>query len=125
MIADDEIDMVGFDQLLGLLHADFGFLRVVLVDDLNRQAAELAAEMVEAKLEGVAHVVADERRSGPLNVLTKPILTVFCWAKAGLTPAGSAANASAAAASTNPVLIIRVSFFLAALIRCGGVSGDC
>ncbi len=58
-VADDEIDLVGFDQLLGLLHPDVGLLRVVLVDDLDRQAADLAAEMVETELEGVAHIVAD------------------------------------------------------------------
>ena len=32
---------------------------VVLVDDLDRQAADLAAEMIERELERVAHVVAD------------------------------------------------------------------
>ena len=51
--------MVGLDQLLGLLHADIGLLRVVLIDHLHRQAADLAAEMIERELEGVAHVVAD------------------------------------------------------------------
>ncbi len=53
--------MVGFDQLLGLLHADIRLLRVVFVDDLDRQAAELAAEVVETELERIAHVVADGR----------------------------------------------------------------
>ena len=38
-----------------------GLLLVVLVDDLDRHAADLAAEMVERELERVAHVVADDR----------------------------------------------------------------
>ena len=75
-VADDEVDVIGFDQFLRLLHADFGLLLVVLVNDLDRQPAELAAEMIEPKLERVFHVVAD-RGGGPLNVLMKPILTVF------------------------------------------------
>ena len=58
-VADDEVDLVGLDQLLGLLHADFGLDLVVLVDHLDRQAADLAAVMVEGELERVAHVVAD------------------------------------------------------------------
>src|SRR5206468_3882537 len=33
---------------------------VVLIDDLDREAAHLAAEMVEGKLDGIAHVVADD-----------------------------------------------------------------
>ena len=58
-IADDEIDLVRLDQLLGFLHADFRLDLVVLVDDFDRQPADLAAEMVEAELERIAHVVAD------------------------------------------------------------------
>ena len=61
-IADDEIDLVGFDQLLRLLHADFRLELVVLVNHLDRQPAELAAVMIEAELEGVFHVVADRGR---------------------------------------------------------------
>ena len=33
---------------------------------------------------------------GPLNVLTKPILTVFCWAMAGPATSASAAAATIA-----------------------------
>ena len=58
-VADDEIDLVGLDQLFGLLLADVGLLAVVLVDHLDRLAAHLAAQMVERELERVAHVVAD------------------------------------------------------------------
>src|SRR6185369_2528105 len=58
-IAGDEIDLVGLDQFFGLLLADIGLLAIVLVDHLDRLAAHLAAEMVERKLEGIAHVVAD------------------------------------------------------------------
>jgi len=39
-------------------------LRIVLVDDLDRQAADLAPEVIEAELECIAHVVAN-RRSRP------------------------------------------------------------
>src|SRR5262245_58254981 len=58
-VADDEIHFVGFDQLLGLLHSDLGLGLIVLVDHLDRQAAELTPMMVEPKLEGIAHVRAD------------------------------------------------------------------
>ena len=94
-IAGDEIDLVGFDQLAGLLHADFGFLLVVLVNDLDRQAAELAAVMVKPELEAL-RMSLPMAAVGPLNVLMKPILTVFCWAMAG--PATSASAAAAAIA---------------------------
>jgi hypothetical protein len=50
---------------LGLLHPDFRLDLVILVDDLDGEAAKLAAEMIEPKLEGIAHVVADRgRRAG-------------------------------------------------------------
>jgi len=58
-VANDEVDLVGFDQLLGLLHADLGFGLIVLVDHLDRQAADFKAVMVESQLEGIAHVRAD------------------------------------------------------------------
>ena len=51
--------MVGFDQFLGFLHADFRLELIVGVDDLDRQPAELAAMLVEPQLERVLHVVAD------------------------------------------------------------------
>ena len=60
-VADHEVDLVGLDQLLGLLHADFRLDLIVLVNHLDRHAADLAAEMVERELEGIAHVVADGR----------------------------------------------------------------
>ena len=53
--------MVGLDQLVGLLLADFRLEAVVLVDHLNRQPAHLAAYVVERELERVAHVIADGR----------------------------------------------------------------
>ena len=53
--------MVGFDQLVGLLLADLGLLRVVLVENLDRLSRHLAAEMLEAEIETVAHIVADRR----------------------------------------------------------------
>src|SRR5262249_6684855 len=38
------------------------FELVVLIDDLDRQATELAAEVIEPELEGIAHVIADRGR---------------------------------------------------------------
>ena len=58
-IAGDEIDLVGLDQLFGLLLADIRLLPVILVDHLDRLAAHLAAHMIQRQLERVAHVVAD------------------------------------------------------------------
>ena len=58
-VADQEVDVVGLDQLLGLLQSDVRLDLVVFVDDFDRQAAELAADMIEAELERVAHIVAD------------------------------------------------------------------
>ena len=58
-IAGDEIDLVGLDQLFGLLLADVRLLAVVLVDHFDRHAAHLAAHMIERELERIAHVVAD------------------------------------------------------------------
>ena len=43
--------MVGLDQFLRLLHADFRLELVVGIDDLDRQPAELAAVLIEPKLE--------------------------------------------------------------------------
>ena len=51
--------MVGLDQFLRLLHPDFRLELVVLIDDLDRQTAELAAVMIEPQLERILHVVAD------------------------------------------------------------------
>ena len=53
--------MVGFDQLIGLLLADLRLLRVVFVENLDRLSGHLAAEMLEAEVEPVAHVVANRR----------------------------------------------------------------
>src|SRR5207249_10795705 len=52
--------LVGFDELLGLLHAHFRLLLVVLVDHLDREAADLAPKVIERKLDGIAHIVADD-----------------------------------------------------------------
>src|SRR5262249_41708944 len=43
-----------------LLHAHFRLLLVVLVDHLDREAADLAVEVVERELNRVAHIVADD-----------------------------------------------------------------
>jgi hypothetical protein len=58
-VAGEKIDVVGFDELVGLLLADLGLLRVVLEQNLDRLSRHLAAEMLEAEIEAVAHVVAD------------------------------------------------------------------
>src|SRR5262249_52340949 len=58
-VAGDEVNLVGLDELLGLLDAYLGLLLIVLVNHLDRQAPHLAAQMVERKLDRVSHVVAD------------------------------------------------------------------
>ena len=50
-ITGDEIDFVGFDQLLGLLLADLRLEAVVFVDHLDRQAAHFAAHVIEREFE--------------------------------------------------------------------------
>lgn len=70
-VTGNEVDVIGFEQFLRLLHADFGLLLVVLVNDLNRQAAELATEMIEPELKRVFHVGAD-RAGGPAERTDKP-----------------------------------------------------
>jgi hypothetical protein len=40
-VAGEEVDPIGFDQLVRSLLADIGFLRVVLVDDLDRTPRHL------------------------------------------------------------------------------------
>src|SRR6185436_19569282 len=59
-VADDKIDLVGLHELLALLHAYFRPLLIVLVDNLDRQVAHLAAEVIEREFEGIAHIVADD-----------------------------------------------------------------
>jgi hypothetical protein len=54
--------MVGFDQLVGLLLADLRLLGVVLVDHFDRLSRHLPAELIEGKIEPIAHIVADGRR---------------------------------------------------------------
>jgi nucleoside-diphosphate-sugar epimerase len=61
-VADNEVHVVGFDQLFSLLPAHLRPLLIVLVDHLDRQGAHLAAEMIEREFEGVAHVAADHGR---------------------------------------------------------------
>ncbi len=57
--------MIGFDQLLRLLHTHFRLGLIVGVNHFDRQAAELAPMMVEPKLKRIFHVVADRsRRTG-------------------------------------------------------------
>ena len=93
-IADDEIDLVGFDQLLGLLLADVRLLPVVFVDHLDRETADLAAHMIERELERIAHVVADHRGRAAEGRDEADLDRLVCWAAAG--PAASARIAPAA-----------------------------
>ena len=74
-VAGDEIDPVGLDQLLGLLPADVRAQLVVLVDDLDRQPAHLAAEWSSANSNEL-RMSLPITAVGPLNVLTKPIFTL-------------------------------------------------
>jgi len=50
-VAGQEVDLVAFDQLFGLLLADLGLEAVIFVDHLHRNAAHLAAHVVERELE--------------------------------------------------------------------------
>ena len=59
-IAGNEIDLVGFDELLGLLFADFRLEAIILIDHFDRQAAHFAAHMIECELERITHVLADD-----------------------------------------------------------------
>ena len=43
---------------------------------------------------------------GPLKVLMKPILTVFCWAEAGCTKPGAARASAVAAATPNLIIVL-------------------
>ena len=112
--------MVGLDQLLGLLHADVRLLRVVFVDDLDRQAAELAAEVVETELERIAHVVADGRGRAAERA-DEADFDGFLLRRCVLNHARAAASASAVAAKT-PILIIACIPLIAAPVGRGGVS---
>ncbi len=60
MIAGQEIDLVAFQQFVGHLAPDIGLELVVGIDDLGRQAADLAAEHRQREVGGVLHVLADD-----------------------------------------------------------------
>ena len=57
--AGDEVDLVLLQHLLGDLHADVGLELVVAVEHLDRQAADLAAEVLDGELDRLLHVLAD------------------------------------------------------------------
>ena len=59
--ADHEVDLVALDELLGLADGHVGFQLVVLHDDAGRQAAELAARVLDAQIEAVAQLAAEHR----------------------------------------------------------------
>ena len=52
------------EHVVGDLHADVGLGLVVAVDHLDRQPADLAAEVLERELDRVLHVLADDRPAG-------------------------------------------------------------
>ena len=112
--------MVGFDQLLDLLNANFGFLLVVLVDDFNGQSAELASEVVEAKLEGVAHVVADEGAGTTERIDEADFDRLFLGRGLPHRERERDRDCSNKSCPGHPCIL-----FLAARIRCGSIPGDC
>ena len=57
--ADDEVDLVALDQRLDLGDGDVGLEFVVLHDDFDLAAAELAAEVFHRELEAVAQLLAE------------------------------------------------------------------
>ena len=75
--ADDEVDLVALDQRLDLAHRDVGLELVVLHDDLDVAAAELAAEVLDAELEAVAQL-PPSTAGGPDSVVITPILSLSC-----------------------------------------------
>ena len=60
--ADHEVDLVALEQRLDLGDGDVGLEFVVLHDDLDLAAAELAAEVFHRELEAVAQLLAEHRR---------------------------------------------------------------
>ena len=57
--AGQDLDAVGLQHLLGDLLALAGLERIVLDDELDRHAAELAALQVDGEFERVADVLAE------------------------------------------------------------------
>jgi hypothetical protein len=55
--ADDHVDLVAFDQLLGLLQPDLRIELVVLLDDLDLAAADGPADAVEEQVHAVEIVL--------------------------------------------------------------------
>src|SRR5271163_1075325 len=53
--------MVGLDQFVRFLFSHLGFLRIVLVNDLDRPAGHLPAQVLKAEIEPVAHIIPDRR----------------------------------------------------------------
>ena len=60
--ADDEVDLVAVDQRLGLADGDVGLEFVVLDEQLDLAAAELAAHVLDRELEAVAELLAEHGR---------------------------------------------------------------
>src|SRR5262249_25948470 len=58
--AADEVDLVLLEHLVGELLADIGLALVVAIDDLDVEAADLPAKVIERQLDGVLHVLADD-----------------------------------------------------------------
>src|SRR5207244_1786473 len=69
--ADDEVHAIALEEFLGDLQSDVGLELVVLLDHLGRQAAELAAGVLDAEQKAVEAVLTDhadrprERRDEP------------------------------------------------------------
>ena len=85
MLEDDagrEIDLVLLEELVGRLFGDVRVLLVVGHQDFSRQAAQLAAQVLDAEVEAVADIDA-EAGPGTGKVETKPTLTLSAaWAEA-------------------------------------------
>ncbi len=82
------------DQFLGLLLANIRLLPVVFVDHLDRNAAHLAAQMVERKFERVAHVVADDGSRAAEGRDEADLDRSLCCAIAGAAASSNAALAA-------------------------------
>ena len=59
----DNVDLILVQQLLGLLLANFRLNLIVFEQDLDRNSAHLAAEMIERDHDRIAHILADNARA--------------------------------------------------------------
>jgi len=77
--ADDEIDLVALEEPLDLGHRDVGLEFVVDHDHIRVEAAELAAESLDRKVEAVAHLTAEHRGSAePRRQIVLPTACCQC-----------------------------------------------